>query len=167
MVFSTTSRSREPGARTSSVIRRLDDQYWRSTSMTRRSSAKLRSSTGKSGRTTMAIGSDSAGRACGVQEVINPITTGTIARRRLRFFTKVLILEGKARLCEDAIDRRQVAPRIVAILHFKRRECREIIPDARRGAGERWNDRPEDRVRLRHVYLLEPVVRFPHLAKPR
>src|SRR5215472_8853253 len=78
------------------------------------------------------------------------------------FFTAISIfLKSEARLRKDSSDIRKVSPPIVSVLEFESCKTSEIEPEPCRRSGEAWHHRPEDCVRPRHVYLLEPVIGLP------
>src|SRR5689334_21569369 len=124
------SRSRAPCARISKVIFRFDDQYCRSPSTIRRSSAKVRFSAGTPGPTTNAIGFSSAPRACAAADAsrVRSIARLECARRERRFFTFVSIaLKREAHLREDAVEARQRAPRVIAVFQLECRVGGEVV----------------------------------------
>src|SRR5258705_11450314 len=75
-------------------------------------------------------------------------------------------LKSKARLQEYAVDDRQIAAAVVPVFELKRREARNIITGADSGT-QKTRNRTKDRVGLRNVYVLQPVIRFPESLPPR
>src|ERR1700680_1518638 len=166
MLFNTTSRSRAPGARTSKVTRKLDDQNWRLPSKSLRRSSKLRLSTGTSGRTTIAMSVSPT--AVAAEAPARPSVASKIRRLEGRF-SGILIgrLKSETRLHEHTVYGRQIAAHVVTILQLQRCKSRNVVSHAERGAHEAWHDSAEDRVGVWHVNVLEAVIRFPELLIPR
>src|SRR5216683_2955990 len=138
MVLRTTSRSRAPGARISSVTRKFDAQNCRSPSNSLRSSLKERLSTGTSGRTTMAMSVAVAnGGSARYAADSNRV------RRSMAIIFGIYLSEREADLREGAVDTWQIATIVMPVFQLYRGKSRDIVahPDRRcREAGNGAED---------------------------
>src|ERR1700680_1459047 len=77
---------------------------------------------------------------------------------RVVFRIRMACLKSKAGLNECAMDGRQITAEVVPVFPFERRKTRDVIAQAHRGARKTGHRGTEDRVRLGHMNVFEPVV---------